>query len=139
MIIEINSTAYCQVLNHVQQDNVSDRPLCPGEVVVLTCRTRGSSALAWTSDEYIEPGGTRIEFGTFNDIGQTKRSPINPNTVATLTRKTSEDGMDVLVSELRIITRSQFLNSSVTCIHVRNGTMSTRIIQVLGTKNLMHA
>ena len=36
--------------------------LCPGEEVNITCETRGSPILAWTSDEYIEQSGSYLEF-----------------------------------------------------------------------------
>ena len=54
---------------------------------MFTCETRGSTVLAWTSDEYIEAGGN--EFATFNNVGDTHTSPVNHNTVA-LINKTSE-------------------------------------------------
>ena len=70
--------------------NLTGEPLCPGEIVIFTCETRGSAILAWTSDEYIESDGTRMELATFNDVGDTRTSPINSNTVATLIDKTNE-------------------------------------------------
>ena len=114
--------------------NLTGERLCPGEIVIFTCETRGSTILAWTSDEYIEPGGTRLELATFNDVGDTRTSPVNLNTVATLISETRESGIDVLVSTLRIRALSEFLDSSVTCIHVDGGTMNTTRIQVLGIK-----
>ena len=114
--------------------NLTAEPLCPGEIVIFTCETRGSTILAWTSDEYIESGGTRLVLATFNDIGDTSRSPVtvNSNTIATLINKTRENGVDVLVSTLRIRAVSEFLDSSVTCIHVDGGTTNTARVQVLG-------
>ena len=106
--------------------------LCPGDIVTFNCETRGSTILAWTSDEYIETGGTRLAFGTFNSVGTEEISPLNPNTVATLISNTIEDGVPVLVSTLRIRALSQFLNSSVTCIHIGSGTTNTTMVQVLG-------
>ena len=112
--------------------NLTAEPLCPGEIVIFTCETRGSTILAWTSDEYIEPGGTRLELATFNDVGDIRTSPVNSNTVATLIDETNENGVDILVSTLRIKAVSEFLDSSVTCIHVDGGTMNTTRVQVLG-------
>ena len=100
--------------------------------MIFTCETRGSPIIAWTSEEYIERGATQLNFATFNSIGATKTSPIHPNTIATLTNNTMEDGVQVLVSELRIRALSQFLNSSVTCIHIGNGTTNTTMFQVFG-------
>ena len=104
--------------------------LCPGEEVNITCETRGSLLIAWASEEYI---GTAIwlEFTTFNSIGDTV-TLMNPNTVATLINKTVEEGIEVLVSQLRITTLSQFMNSSVTCINVRIGTRNSTRLHVLG-------
>ena len=31
---------------------------------MFTCETRGSTVLAWTSDEYIEAGGNELVFAT---------------------------------------------------------------------------
>lgn len=103
--------------------------LCPGEVLTFTCATNGSSILAWISDEYI---GTQLGFATFNNIGDTRTSPMNPNTVATLINKTNENGVDMLVSTLRIKVLSDLLDSSVTCMHIDDQIMSTERVQVIG-------
>ena len=106
--------------------------LCPGEEVTITCETRGSIVIAWTSEEYIGARGTRLEFGIFHSIGNTYTSHMNPNTVATLINKTVEDGVYVLVSQLRITAQSQFMNPSVICINVRFGIQNTTRLRVLG-------
>ena len=106
--------------------------LCPGEEVNITCETRGSPILAWTSDEYIEQSGSYLEFTPFNNVGETRVSPVNPNTVATLINKTVEDGVQVLVPQLRITAQSQFMNPSVTCIDVGWGSQNTIWLHVLG-------
>ena len=105
---------------------------CPGEEVNITCETRGSSIIAWASNEYIEQGGTRLEFAVFNNVGDTHVSPVNPNTIATLIKNTNKDGVSVLVSQLCVRVLSQFLNSSVTCINVSFGTQNTTRLHVLG-------
>ena len=106
--------------------DLPEDPVCPGVIVTFTCETRGSSALAWASDEYIASDGSRLEFATFNSIGDRRTSPVNLNTVATLVNKT--DG--ILVSELHIKALSQFLNSSVACIV--GSKRNTTLVQVLG-------
>ena len=106
--------------------------LCPGEEVTITCKTRGSALLAWASEEYIGARGTRLEFATFNNIGDIRTSHMNPNTVATLINKTVEDGVQVLVSQLRITAQSQFMNPSVTCTNGRFGTQNTTRLHILG-------
>ena len=108
-----------------QQDALED--LCPGEEVVITCETRGSPIIAWTSEEYIERGGTRLVFGTFNGVGDMDTSPVNPNTVATLIRKANESNVQVLQSKLSIIVS---VNSNVTCMG--NGASTFIRIQVFG-------
>ena len=104
--------------------------LCPGEEVNITCEARESSLIAWASDDYIGADGVQLEFILFDSIGTTRTSSMNPNTVATLINKTVEEGVHVLVSQLRIRTMSQFLNSSVTCIDVSSGTWYTITIRV---------
>lgn len=93
--------------------------LCPrnGSEVMLTCTTRGSNILYWSSDCYIEPGGTQLELATFNAIGDTRISPINSNTVATLTNKSIDNGEVVLESELHFLIDlgSNCHTSSITC------------------------
>ena len=113
-----------------QQDALDNLNLCPGEEVLINCETRGSPIIAWTSEEYIEQGGTQLEFATFNNVGDTRISPVNPNTNATLIGKFDSNGnVQVLQSQLRIIAS---VDSTVTCINVGNG-MSTSIrIQILG-------
>ena len=100
--------------------------------MTFTCETRGSPILAWTSNEYIERGGTQLEFATFNDVGDTRISPVNPNTIATLIAKFYENGIGVLRSTLRIRALSEFLNSSVNCLHIVDGTMNTSWVLVIG-------
>ena len=125
----MSPAGFTQMIISPQQDALED--LCPGEEANIICETRGSSIIAWTSEEYIERGGTQLEFATFNRVGETRVSPVNPNTVATLIEKSvdSNGNMQVLQSQLRIIAS---VDSTVTCINVDNG-MSTSIrIQILG-------
>ena len=108
------------------------RKLCPGDVVNITCVTRTSSILAWTSDEYIEKGGTQLVFATFNNVGDRKSSPINNNTFATLTAKFYEGTVPVLESQLHIIVSSTTTSSTVTCLHITYGTSTAISIRALG-------
>ena len=124
---------YSQEVRHTLQNGQSP---CPGEEITFTCVTRGSPVLAWTSDQYIEQGGTQLEFATFDNENETRTIPINPNTVATLTRKAMENGEQVLESELRIITVSRFPTFSVSCIHIGSGNINETTFQLLlGTTN----
>ena len=109
-----------------------DEPLCPGVGVTFTCETRGSPIIAWTSDQYIEVGGTQLEFGAIASVGDVVRSPVYSDTVATLTVNGMIDGEQVLESTLHIVTSSQFPTSSVTCIHIGTRTSDIRMLQVMG-------
>ena len=117
-----------QEVRHTLPDGQSP---CPGEIITLTCVTRGSPILAWTSDQYIEQGGTQLEFATFNNEGETRSSPINTDTVATLTRKAMENGQQVLESQLRITMLPSFPTFSVSCIHIGSGNTNETTFQLL--------
>ena len=71
--------------------------LCPGDEVTITCETRGSSVIAWSSDEYIGTN-SQLEIRIIDNIGDRCTSSVNPNTIATLINNTVEDGELVLVS-----------------------------------------
>lgn len=113
------------------------RNLCPGEEVNITCETRGSPIIAWTSDVYIETGGTQLEFASFSSIGDTSVSPVNPNTIAILVNNTIEGGMQVLVSQLRIIVSDD--SGIIRCINVGGGTSTAVSIQTLGDPEVPEA
>ena len=123
----ISPTGSAQRILTPQSDTLRD--LCPGEEINITCETRGSPIIAWTSDEYIERGGTQLQLAIFNNVGETRTSPINGNTVATLISNTIEGGVMVLQSQLRIIASA---DATVTCINVAAEKSSTISIQLLG-------
>ena len=105
--------------------------LCPGDEVNIICETRGSSVMAWSSDEYIGLGSL-LEIRIVDNIGDRCTSSVNPNTIATLINNTVEDGVQVLVSQLHIRVLSQLMSSSVTCINVALGTQTIARLHVLG-------
>ena len=121
---------YTQRFISPQPDELQN--LFPGDEVNITCEIRGSDALAWTGDEYIGAYGVLLGFISFNSIGVTRTSLMNPNTIATLINKTVVEGVEVLVSQLRITAQSQFFNSSVTCIEASSGIRNTTRLHVLG-------
>ena len=123
----LHPATFAQIFISPQPDKLRD--LCPGEEINITCETRGSTIIAWTSNEYIEQGGTQLEFATFNTVGEVRISPVNPNTVATLINKTTEGGRQVLRSQLHIIASA---DSIVTCINVGGGTTNAISIRLLG-------
>ena len=95
---------------------ISDKqPVCPGDQVNFTCETRGSDIIAWISKEYINRGGTRVEFTAF-DMGAIMR--FGQNTVATLVSAEIINGIRVLKSQLMITVTPLYQNPSITCLHV---------------------
>ena len=105
--------------------------VCPGQEITFTCVTEDSPTIAWESFDYIDVGSL-LEFGAFNHPGDSRTSPINPDTVATLVGiSINKHGEQVLASELRLIPIPQFPISSVSCVH-GNGTKSTIVLSVQG-------
>lgn len=104
--------------------------VCPGDIVVFTCTTRGSAIISWTGDDYV---GDQIGFNTANMIGETRPGSIDLNTVATLINNTF-DTTPVLVSQLQITVSTVSSNQlqSVICIHNSDGIRETVTFQVIG-------
>ena len=119
---------------------ISDNPrigqsLCPGDEVILTCTTRGSSLIGWRSLDYVSRViSNQLEFSEVNSQGAMRRSLVYNSTVATLTSNSVENGVRVLVSELRIIIRPDVTSSSVICVH-DNTNENTITLQLLGMFN----
>ena len=109
-------------------------PVCPRRTIKFICETRGSPTIAWRSNEYIGTGGASLQFGAFQNPGVTKTSDINSETVATLVDKRDEDGLEILVSELRIIPLQEYPSFSVTCVHA-NTSSETKTVRLLGKNN----
>ncbi len=101
--------------------------VCPGNIVVFTCTTRGSAVISWTGDDYV---GDQIGFNAANMIGDKRQGSANPNTIATLINNTL-DGTPVLVSQLQINVLTVSSNQSVVCIHNSDGIRETVTFQVL--------
>ena len=109
----------------ITSSDLRNGSVCSG-IVSFTCETRGSFAIAWSSDDYIGPGGTQLLFAAgVNPVGDTRSSGIIPETVANLTNNTIKDGVQVLVSILTINVAQNSPGGSVTCMHVGDGTMET--------------
>lgn len=122
------------IVNHVFTQELSStmrngRPVYTGQEIIFTCVTRGSSIIAWSSEEYIGSGGAQLIFSTLNSPDDTKISQTYPDTVATLVSIT---GSDVLTSTLRIVTSSNSLSASVTCHDANLGTRNTTNFYVNG-------
>ena len=122
---------FAQMIIKPQQQHALEG-LCPGEEVVITCETRGSLIIAWASEEYIGYS-LRLAFTSVHLVGDTRISPMNPNTVATLIKSEMDGNVQVLQSKLRIIAS---INSTVMCINVANDRPTSRRIQILGMHQL---
>ena len=104
--------------------------VCPDQDISLDCTTRGSTSIAWRSEEYI---GDQLLFSAMLQVeGESTNSSSVPSTVATLTRKYTDNGVQVLESTLRIVPSLNHLNSTVTCAHSDSGTTDQFVVQVVG-------
>ena len=87
--------------------------VCGGENVTFTCETRGSTILAWSSDDYIGRNGIQIQFLYIENSDKVRRP--NAYTVAELTDVHWEGEVVVMTSVLSIRVQPDNSNSSVTC------------------------
>ena len=110
--------------------------LCPNQQITFTCVVKGSSIIIWRSDQYIGPGmGSSLQLSGSDSIGFNRTSPMYPSTIAILTGNRTEDGLQVVESELRLETVVDIFNFSVSCSHA-NETSKTINLQLLGKFNL---
>ena len=96
-----------------------------------------SPTLTWRSNEYIEAVGNSLTLVSFNEPGHTVPSPVNMDTNATLVSKSIENGEQVLVSQLCIVTLAIFSTASITCLY-GDGSMNSTGVQVLGKVYAMY-
>ena len=102
-----------------------DHILWPNEEVIFTCETRGSVLVNnWTSNDYIGDGISLI----FNNLELGDDTQSGYRSVAKLTKVSYNY---VMVSQLHIMTSSEFQTSSVTCTNF-NGTSQEITFSVLG-------
>ena len=113
----------------VTSDISTGETVCPGDIIVFTCTTRGSEIISWTGDDYV---GDQIGFNTADMIDETRQGSVNINTVATLINNTF-DTTPVLVSQLQITVSTISSNQSVICIHNSDGIREAVTFQVIGT------
>ena len=120
------------VAQNITSSDLRNGSVCPG-MVFFICETRGSFAIAWTSDEYIGSGNTQLIFAAgASVVGETRRSGGINGTVANLTHNAVENGVTVLVSTLTITVAQNSPGGSVTCMHVGDGTTDTVDFEVIG-------
>ena len=84
----------------------------PQDVITFTCMTRESQILEWFSEEYIGTGRDRLQI-----LSESNRntSSITPDVIATRISVTTENGIVVIVSELRIVASIEYPNATVSC------------------------
>ena len=108
-----------------------DHILWPNEEVIFTCETRGLVLVSnWTSNDYIGDGISLI-FNNFREPGDDTQ--FGSRSIAKLTQVSYNY---VMVSQLHIMTSSEFQTSSVTCTNF-DGTSQTITFSVL-SKYLGH-
>ena len=125
---EIHSSS-AQSLHATYLDYNDDHFACPGQQIIFTCETRGSSIIAWKSEEFIGSGGAQTQFIQTQNNGSER---WYGDTVATLVDNRIEGGIRLLVSTLRITAMSMYPNPSVTCIHTDDGNWNTTTFRVIG-------
>ena len=101
----------------------------PSESVVFSCITRDSHVVEWFSNEYIGTGGDGISLQSFNCLNSNVTSDVYPTTRATCVRVTTENGVTVIESELRIVAALERPIAAVVCTN--NGLGSTKTISFI--------
>lgn len=109
---------------------------CPGDTIIFTCITNGSSSHAWRSDEYIGVGGIQLEFATFDNPGVI-RTPSNNPASSTLARLVAVGNREqrVLQSKLELTVTADYNKSTISCINVDRNLTNKTTIEILGTHN----
>ena len=96
----------------------------PGQEIIFTCvivtlvvgdPNNSGIQLAWSSDDYIGSGGTRLELFSHESIGSQQTSPVIQSTVATLFNVSNKDGSQRVESQLRIYADQNKTNNTITC------------------------
>ena len=90
----------------------SERVVHSEDIIIFTCITRGSPILEWFSEEYIGTGRDRLQILSESDRNT---SSITPAAVATRINVSRDDGIVVIVSELRIIVSMLHPNATISC------------------------
>ena len=114
--------------------------VCPGQVIIFTCETIGTEALAWFSVDYIGEGSRRLEFRTFDTLNLSRMGAV-PGTVAVLIKNTTVNGtINVLISQLtiRVSDSDVFSSQNVICLHVRDNMRQTINFRSFGKHSYRH-
>ena len=113
---EVGTTAYNTLPYTVASESVmltstlnSDRITYPSIKITFTCTTRGSNIQEWYSSEYIRGVDDRIQLHEGRHSGRGRAAN------ATIISIGIENGTKVIVSELCIVTSSEYLMPTVSC------------------------
>ena len=109
----------------------SGQVACANTQATFTCKTIGSSAIVWRSEQFIGTDNTAqlVFFADTHDPGDTRTVST---TVATLTRNELVNGQRVLESTLRVnVPSSSSSQLSVTCVYLDNNVNTTSYFNVL--------
>ena len=98
--------------------------VCPGDMIVFTCTTRGSRVQDWNSTQYIQG---ILEFTVDDTPGFLRNSHA---TIAELIFTSTDN--NIIVSELRIRAEGNMTFPSVTCTNRNTGRSKTLSFQYLG-------
>ena len=113
------------VINLMSTIANEDHILWPNEEVIFTCETRGSILVnKWTSNDYIGDGISIL----FNNLELGNDTQSGSRSIAKLIKVSYNY---VMVSQLHIMTSSEFQTSSVACTNF-NGTSKNITFSVLG-------
>ena len=106
-----------------------DHTAPPEEEIIFTCTTRGSSILQWSSIEYIDSDGYNIQIYNSTLGNDVQRGSAH----ATLVRAAIENGVLVLVSELRIRVSTLHPIATIECNNNGHGSSQTITFNSIGT------
>ena len=93
----------------------------PGQEIIFTCvivtpvgdPNNSAIHLAWSSDDYIGSGGSRLELFLRESIGSQQTSRVIQSTVATLFNVSKKDGSLKIESQLRIYADQNKTNNTI--------------------------
>ena len=105
------------VLSVSVNSNLNGSLVCPGQHLWFIC-TINAPILAWSSNEYIGPPGTRIEFSIIDSNGRTKTEG------SAEARLLGSNEVNVTLPELQLVASQDFPAGAVTC---NDGTESRSI------------
>ena len=116
---------------------LNQRLAIPQLRVNFTCTTRGSDILEWLSDEYIGPGGDRLQILS-GSSRNSATSNSNPDTVATRISVTTENGKVVIMSILSIVVSAQYPTATITCSNSDRGIKQNITFKLTKGRKIVH-